>query len=46
MSAFANLLAEHVLGLVSERGEARGTVDRILDDLMRPATTAVPASSG
>ena len=40
MTAFANLLAEHVLGLVAEEGHARGTVDRILGDLTRPAPAA------
>ena len=46
-SAFANLPAEHILGLVGadEGGDAaKGTVSRIIDDLTRPAATATAAA--
>ena len=43
MSAFANLLAEHILGLVAEESAAKGTVERILNDLTRPADNAPPS---
>ena len=40
--AFAALCAEHIFGLVAVESDARGTVQRVLDDLERPAPAPVP----
>jgi hypothetical protein len=45
-AAFGALLAEHVFGLVAVASDAGGTVQRVLDDLERPARVpAVPVGA-